>query len=193
MKIKITILFLLINNVILFSQHGVNSNWGNETILPISGEHHGAKQRGVLYNNNIAMSSGRIIISTTEVNPANVNMYYGVYLTYSDDGGNHWTTPKKFTPIKLVTGGSSPKLAIDSKDNIFVVWSSKNPEAIFTSILDKDLNIIKDSVRVANKQLHGNFAVHMTIDRKNRIHVMWHEGNPGSSQIAEVFYTRSTN
>ncbi len=178
---------------ILFSQHGVSPQWSDPVVLPRYNEALNAKQRGVLYNNIVTTSNGRIIISTSEVNPSNINQLYGHYLTYSDDGGISWSSPIRFTPTDLVIGGTSVKLAIDNDDTLYVLWNSVNPSAIFISILDKDLNIIKDSIRVANKQTYGNFATHFTIDRKNRIHVMWHEGNPGTSNTAESFYTRSTD
>lgn len=173
------------------AQHGVDLNWGNEVLLPITNPAN--KQRGVLYNNIVTTSTGRIIISTTEVNSSNINVPLGHYLTYSDDGGNTWTPPNTFLPPTLVIGGGGVKLAMDTDDTLFVLWSSVNPSAIFMSILDKDLTVIKDTIRVANKQTYGNFATHFSIDRYNRVHVMWHEGNPGASNIAECFYTRSTN
>lgn len=175
------------------AQHGVGTNWGPEVLLPRFNESLNAKQRGVLYNNMVATKGGRIIISTSEMNPSNMNQIYGHYLTYSDDGGQSWVTPVRFTPTDLVIGGSSVKLAMDNNDTLYVLWTSVNPNAIYISKLDSNLNVIKDSIRVSNPQLYNNFATHFTIDRYNRIHVMWHEGNTNSSSAAEAFYTRSTN
>ncbi|MGB9856326.1 MAG: sialidase family protein, partial [Caldisericum exile] len=193
MKIKFLIIFLFCIVTQTYPQHGVGPNWDSEVLLPLANP--GAKQRGVLYNNIVTTSNGRIIISTTEVNSSNINMILGHYLTYSDDGGITWLTPpQQFNPPNLVVGGSSVKLAMDSNDTLYVLWTSKNPEAIFISKLDKNLNIIKDSIRVSAKvtnYTNSSFATHFTIDRHNRIHVMWHEGNPNSPQTAESFYTRS--
>lgn len=184
---------LILISTSLSAQHGVGTNWESETAIPRYNESLNAKQRGVLYNNMVVTSTGRIIISTSEINPSNMNQLYGHYLTYSDDGGESWESPVPFTPTDLVIGGSSVKLAIDKNDNLYVLWNSFSPSAIFISKLDKDLNVINDSVRVVSKMLYGNFATHFTIDKYNRIHVMWHEGSPGTSNIAEAFYTRSTN
>jgi hypothetical protein len=190
-----TSLFIIISFYLgsYFGQHGVGSNWQNEVLLPIHNVSVNPKQRGVLYNNMIVTSGGRIIISTSELNRSNINQIYGHYLTYSDDGGNTWSSPIRFTPIDMVIGGSSLKLAIDKNDNIFALWNSFNPNGIFISKLDTNLNVVTDSVRVSSKMAYGNFATHMTIDRKGRIHVMWHEGSTNSTNIAESYYTRSTN
>ncbi len=193
--VKATILSIIVlySGTWVFAQHGYNPNWGPEVLLPLSGNHPGAKQRGVLYNNNVATSEGRIIIGTAEVNPVNVTIPYGFYLMYSDDGGSTWPVIRRFTPVNLVQGGGSVKLAINGGDTLYALWTSVNPSAIFISLLDKHLNIIRDTIRVADRQTYGNFATHFSIDRYGRIHVMWHEGNPGTAQVAEVFYTRSTD
>lgn len=195
MKINLIIIVTISLISISFAQHGVGSKWGPEVLLPLKNS--GAKQRGVLYNNMVTTKSGRIIISTSEVNSANVNQTLGHYLTYSDDGGAKWLDPPQlFTPPNLVAGGGGVKLAMDSNDILYVLWTGKNPSAIFISKLDKNLNIIKDSIRVASqvtKYPNTGFATHFTIDKYNRIHVMWHEGSTNSSQTAESFYTRSTD
>lgn len=176
-----------------FCQHGIGNSWQNDIILPIYNTALNPKQRGVLYNNMVITKGGRIIISTTELNPSNINQIYGHYLTYSDDGGNNWILPFRFTPIDLVVGGSSLKLAIDDNNIIYALWNSVNPKAIFISKLDSNLNVLVDSVRVSSNMSYGSFTTHLTIDSKNRIHVMWHEGSTNSANTAESFYSRSTD
>lgn len=189
-KTILTILLFINTN---YCQHGVGIGWQDEVVLPIHNAHLNPKQRGVLYNNMVVTSGGRIIISTAELNSSNINQVYGYYFTYSDDGGITWSPSKQFIPIDMVVGGSSLKLAIDKDDNIFALWNSANPSAIFISKLDTNLNILVDSVRVSSKMINGNFATHITTDRKGRIHVMWHEGSTNSPNITESFYTRSTD
>lgn len=183
------ILILFGYTICVFAQHGVGTMWGNQTKIPQVNS--SAKQRGVLYNNMVATSSGRIIISTVELNPSNLNQSYGYYLTYSDDGGRSWLTPPvRFTPIDNVVGGSSLKL-VSIEDTIYAFWNSSSPSAIFVSKLDKDLNILVDSVRIANKINYNISATNPTSDRYNRLHIMWNEGSTNSSQITEVYYSRS--
>lgn len=186
------LLFLFSFCSVLFPQHGLGSSWSPQVKLPVLNAN--AKQRGVLYNNIVTTSSGRIIVSTTEINPNNMNQYYGHYITYSDDGGKTWLNPpKRFTPIDLVTGGNGLKLNINKSDTIFAIWTSANPSVLYMSILDKNLNIIKDSIRVASKINYAIGSTNLTIDRYNRIHIMWNEGSTGSLQTTECYYTRSTN
>lgn len=178
-----------------FSQsghHGIGPWWGAEVPLPTFNPN--VNQRGVLYNNMVVTSTGRVIISTTETNPLNPNQVYGHYFNYSDDGGTTWLpTPIRFTPTDLVIGGSSPKLMLDRNDTLYVVWTSVNPPAIFCSKLDATLNIIMDSVRVSGALNYNSFATHCTIDRYDRLHVMWHEGNMNLGQVVEAYHARSTD
>ncbi len=188
-----TVIICILN--ISFAQHGVGSDWQSEVLLPLV--HSWAKQRGVLFNNIVTSSDGRIIISTAEVDTANVNTILGHYLTYSDDGGMTWLNPPiQFTPPNLVVGGTGVKLAMDYNDTLYALWSSRNPSAIFISKLDKNLNIIRDSIRVSSQVTNYSnpgLATYFTIDRYNRIHVMWNEGSPNTPQTAECFYARSTD
>ncbi|MDZ7267556.1 MAG: T9SS type A sorting domain-containing protein [candidate division KSB1 bacterium] len=175
-----------------FAQHGVGPFWGPEKLLPKANPN--SSQRGQLFNNMVVTSTGRVIITTTELNPNNSNQILGHYFTYSDDGGDTWLNPpKKFTPTSLVIGGSSPKLMIDDADVVYVLWTAKSPAALFCSRLDANLNVLTDSVRVGSKVLYDNFSTHLTIDRKNRLHAMWHEGNLDLGHISEVYYARSTD
>lgn len=190
---KIIIIFVLSLAQVL-AQHGFSTEWSNAVILPRYNEALNAKQRGVLYNNMVITNGGRIVVSTSEHNPSNMNQVYGYYLTYSDDGGQTWLNPPiRFTPIDQVIGGSALKLAIDNEDNIYAIWNSMNPAAIFISRLDTNLVIITDSVRIASKVNYNITSTNLTVDRYNRLHVMWNEGSTNSSNTAEVYYSRSTD
>lgn len=197
MKIRtlliLTLVLLLYTSTPFYCQHAVGALWENEVILSRFNETLNAKQRGFLYNNMVVTSSGRIVVATTEMSKDNINQIYGYYLLYSDNGGNTWSNPIRFTPIDLVVGGSSLKLASDRNDFIYVIWNSVNPKALFVSKLDHNLNYIFDSVRVSSNLSYGNFTTHLTIDNKDRIHVMWHEGSTNSTNTAEAFYSRSTD
>lgn len=192
MKINNLLIIILLSKFFSLAQHGVAPEWSNQVKIPQFNS--SAKQRGVLYNNIVTTSDGRIIISTSEHNPSNINQVYGYYLTYSNDSGKTWLNPPvRFTPINLVTGGNGLKLAITSGDTIIAIWNSASPSALFCSKLDKNLNVIVDSIRIANKINYSISATNLTIDRYDRIHIMWNEGSTNSSQITEVYYTRSTD
>jgi hypothetical protein len=192
MKTSLYIFLFLGITTSSFAQHGVGPYWRPEVALPRA--HAGSNQRGQLFNNMVITSNGRVIIVTTESNPANPDQIFGHYFTYSDDGGDTWLNPpRRFMPPTLTIGGSSPKLMIDDADMVYVLWTAKIPPAIFCSRLDANLNVLTDSVRVATKVLYSNFSTHLTIDRRNRLHAMWHEGDLDLGHISEVYYARSTD
>lgn len=165
------ILLIILTSIYSFAQHGVGSEWSDQVKIPQFNS--GAKQREVLYNNIVTTSDGRIIISNSEHNPSNINQVYGYYFTYSDDGGIPWINPPiRITPINLVTGGSGLKLAITSGDTIIAIWNSALPSALFCSKLDKNLNVIVDSIRIANKNNYKISATNLTIDRYDRIYII---------------------
>jgi hypothetical protein len=185
-----TIILLLIFLSNSYSQHGVGSNWQNEVLIP---KYDTSKnQRGVLFNNLAVSPSGRIFLLTTESNPSS-GLISGCYLYYSDDNGNNWSSPKLFQPMQLVIGPSPMKLVFGTDNNLHLLWNAKNPAAVFYSRYDYNLNLLIDTIRIASKVLYNDFATHFTVDRNGRLHAIWHEGNTGSNQTAEVYYGRSTN
>lgn len=189
---KYTVLIICLVSLTVYPQgHYVPPEWQPEVELPVFNSSH--SQRGVLYNNMTVTSTGKIIIATVEVDPA-ITSSGRNYLTYSEDNGESWLSPPvRFTPTDLAVGGSVPKLAVDGNDNIFVVWTAKIPNAVYCSIMDADLNIIVDSVRVAGSLEYNSFTTHVTVDKKNRIHVMWHEGDIEKGDIVESYYSRSVD
>lgn len=174
----------------VYSQHGIGSNWDSEVLIPRYDT--SKNQRGVLFNNLAVSPSGRIFLLTTESNPSS-GLISGCYLYYSDDNGNNWSSPKLFQPMQLVIGPSPMKLVFGTDNNLHLLWNAKNPAAVFYSRYDYNLNLLIDTIRIASKVLYNDFATHFTVDRNGRLHAIWHEGNTGSNQTAEVYYGRSTN
>lgn len=184
----IIVILLIVSSA--YSQHGVGPGWGSESALPKFDN--SKSQRGVLYNNMAVSSSGRVFILTSEVNVLN-GLISGNYLYYSDNGGVTWTSPQLFTPATLTIGASPMKLAMDRNNILHILWSAKNPSAVFYSRYDHDLNLLADTVRVGSRMLYNEFAVHLTTDRRNRLHAIWHEGNVQLGNTTEVYYSRSTS
>jgi hypothetical protein len=180
------IIFITFNNSHA-QLHGISPEWQNEIPIPEFNSQY--SQRGVLYNNMEVSSSGRIYILTEEWNGASKA---GAYITYSDDFGQSWATPLAFTPVNFTPDYDSPKLSIDSKDNLYLAWSSANNMAVYCSKLTANLQIIKDTVKVANCNAKPR-ALHLTIDKKDRLHIVWGEGEEKSVDTLEVFYSRSVN
>lgn len=190
----ILLTFILLSYTDVVSQHGVSTEWGSEIILPRENSAH--SQRGVLFNNMVSSGTGRIFVLTVEidmsVNPPN-GLISGIYIYYSDNQGLSWSDEVLFTPVQLVVGASPPKIAITNDNFVHFVWSSKIPAALFYSKYDHNLHLITDTIRIANKVNYDSFTPHLTTDYNDRLHVMWHEGNPDTTLISEVYYSRSTN
>ncbi len=183
---KIFTLFFLASllSFVAFAQHGVDPAWSADVELPVpSGS---SSTRGFLYSNIGVFSNGkRVVFLSNTDNPGDP-----VYYTYSYDGQN-WSTPQPFAAVSLVIGLNSPKIMVDHNDKLHVVWNSKAPQALFYSQMDSALNVVIDSARISDQPMYGIYnGVYPSIDRKNRLHVMWHEGKVGSD-VTEVFYSRS--
>ncbi len=185
-----TAIVLILCTCVGFAQHGVGPLWGPEIPLPLVNP--GASQRGVLFNNMAVSSRGRVFVATVEADPT-TQVTIGNYLTFLDSATN-WHSPVPITPMTLVVGGSSPKLAMDAADNLFVLFSSRNPAALYLVRYDTSLTLRSDTIRVASPTLYPTFAsTHLTVDGRNRLHVIWHEGNMEAGEIVESFTCRSTN
>lgn len=172
------------------AQHGVGPQWGPEIPLPLFNP--GASQRGVLFNNMAVSSQGRVFISTVELNPSTQGVL-GYYLTYSDNGTT-WSSPVAIGALSRVVGGSSPKLALDSNDVLYVMFTSRNPAALFCVRYDTTLTPLSDTIRIASPTLYSTFSsTHLTVDGRNRLHAIWHEGDMGTGDMVEAFTCRSTD
>ncbi|RMH60974.1 MAG: T9SS C-terminal target domain-containing protein, partial [Calditrichaeota bacterium] len=115
----------------------------------------------------------------------------GIYYTYSYDG-NTWSDPGLFKPVQ-VPGINSIKIIRDSEDMLHIVWQRPQPKALYYTQMDSALNITVDSVRIADNPANGSFqGIYLTVDRKNRLHVMWHDGDHNTLPT-DCFYSRSTD
>jgi hypothetical protein len=109
-----------------------------------------------------------------------------IYYKKSTNGGNSWTGIKRLT----WTAGYSfaPKVAIDSAENIYVVWSDTTPG-------DEEI-YFKKSTNGGNswssKRLSWNAGEaekpKIVIDSNDDIQVLWSEDTPGN---CELFYKKS--
>lgn len=169
------------------AQHGVGPLWKAEHPIPPVNPAH--SQRGTLFNNMGVTSNGRAIVLTAEINPLN-GVISGIYLQYSDDHGHTWSPPVTFTAPAGTLGTTPPKVLVDSDDNVHLLWSAAVPQAIFYSRYTDDLVQQVNGVQIANTGFSA-VASHLTMDASGRLHAIWHEGNPGTGQTAEVFHARS--
>jgi hypothetical protein len=112
---------------------------------------------------------------------------YEIFLKKSTDGGTTWT--KKQLTWNSVDSWN-PKIAIDSQDNIYVVWYGETPgdREIF---LKKSMN---GGSSWTQKRLTWNSGDSMNpsiaIDSQDNIYVVWTDATPGNR---EIFLKKSTN
>ncbi len=173
---------------VTFAQHGTGPDWAAPAPLPLA--HAGAGQRGALYNNMVVTSTGRIVVVTQEYDAA-TNALLGAYLTTSDDEGQTWSAPQLVEPMAMLIGGADPKLALDSEDHIYLLFSARQPAGLYCSKYDSDLNLLIDTVQVAPAFQFTSWYPHLTVDGQDRLHAIWHEGNHKQGEQTECYYARS--
>ena len=184
-KLLLSILLLFFLGEKIFTQHGTSTVWSNNVALPAPP---GSNDfRGLLYSNMGAFSNGkRVIIVNKQDGPG------GYFYTYSYDGIN-WSAPQLFTPGNLITGLHNLKMISDHNDNLHFIWASQNPKALYYSKMDSALNLIIDTVRISDNPDFNSFNdMYITTDLKDRIHVMWNEGETGVD-TPEAYYSQSTD
>lgn len=181
---------LSISSLISFAQHGT-VNWQNPPFDFRSLYTLNTNIKQWPYSNIAVTFNNKRVIMFEKVNGINI----GIYLTYSYDGIN-WSVPFKFIEnIQSNTDIKMPKLKGDKNGYLHFVWHSNNLDALFYTKMDTSFNLIIDTVRIAQNSNHGVYVgSNVTIDKKNRIHIIWHEGdNINQSEISEAFYCKSTN
>ncbi len=188
MRLTLLIVWCCLSGSELLAQHGTGPLWSDGVALPLATPD--AKQRGTLYNNIVVMSDGRIVVATQEYHPTTGTLT-GVYLVSSEDEGQTWSAPMLVEPISMLIGGANPRLARDSEDHLYVLFTAKVPAGIFCSKYDSELTLLIDTARVSPAFQYTHWAPHLTVDGQNRLHAIWHEGNHKAGEQAEVYYARS--
>jgi hypothetical protein len=139
---------------------------------------------GGSYSPEIAADSGQIHVAWEDNTPGNYEIYY----KRSANGGETWGSIKRLT---WNTGGSyRPAIAIDSSDNIHMVWKDSTPgnfEIYYKRSTDGGVNW-GDIRRLTWTMASIRPAI--TIDSSDNIHTVWYESSPGND---EIYYKRSTN
>ncbi|GAB4451296.1 MAG: hypothetical protein OHK0036_11590 [Bacteroidia bacterium] len=177
--------------------HGTSPNWTTPIPLPKPNAM-GYESKGGIGQNIIRLSSGELIQCFTENYP-----YPGgqtkIYFNKSTDDGVTWSivniSNNPFLKTSVVSG---PTFAVDTLDNIHVVWRRSAPTSdLYYAKFDKNFNLLIDTVRITQyKYDNSNVgSVYITVDRKNRVHVMWNDGSPetssSSSYFTKVMYRQS--
>lgn len=140
--------------------------------------------QGGVPNNMTVLSSGRTYLVFKET----TNSVARFKFTWTDDHGTNWAAPLPFNPQPGVPVTGLPSLAADPTDRLQFCWSSG--QAIHYAGLDPVTHTFSEYTQITNAGKTIAFN-QITADRSNRLHVIWHTGNPDSaSDTAEVWYAQ---
>lgn len=196
MKKHLTAILVLIIFTNSFGQsHGTSSNWTIPSTLPKPNAL-GDMTKGGIGQNIIQLSTGELIQCFTETFPYPSGPTK-IYLLKSNDDGLTWGALTNYSPTSKTNIPFVPTIAKDTSDNIHMVWQRNLPnKAIYYSKMDKNFNVLIDTVKISDYSFHNNFeSLYITVDRENRVHIMWHDGDtdqPSSlSYFSKVMYKQS--
>lgn len=195
-KIHFFSLFFSVNIFIctnIFPQHGIDPHWGSEYSIPKVNP--GASAGGGVPNNLVVLPNGTCVNFYTEQFPFPNGTLKSYYAGTSNHGVS-WNAPAPVLvpPVaKTIANAGSVGAAVDKEGNIHISWTSLSPAGIYYAKWNYSTQTWSDTVRV-NQRVDRQLTYQMiTVDRKNRIHIMWVDGKVESTLTAEVMYARSTN
>ena len=128
-------------------------------------------------------SQGNFHMVWYDETPANHEIYY----TKSTDGGITWSTSKRLT---WTSGGSYlPVIAVDSSDNLHVVWYDDTPgnSEIYYKKSSNGGATWTPSQRLTWTSGYSSCPV-IAVDASGNLHVVWSDETPGN---AEIYYVNS--
>lgn len=172
------------------TNHGIDANWyqTSKPAATISGPISAMNNvQGAVANNMLVKQNGTVIIFYKQVAQ---NKW-----TQSSDGGVTWTNPGSL-PVAAINGLSTISADIDQNDNIYIVWKSGN----FSLGFSKFNGTSWSTTYTINTQTQNagdtvTFS-QITVDRNNRIHIMWQQGNHlnySGGFYSSCWYARSTD
>ena len=110
-----------------------------------------------------------------------------IFLSVSGDNGVNWSeipvTPEEEFEQK------EPSIAIDSKDNLHIVWQGKDENGIYQIFYRKynsSLEIIEDLSLTNNKSFHQEIPV-IAIDFNNNPHIIWAKAEDVVINCPDIF------
>lgn len=177
----------LVCNFILAQLHGTSPNWTTPSVLP-KPNNLGDDSKGGVGQNIIQLSTGELIQCFTEKFPfpsGSTKIYFAI----SSNDGASWSIPAIDTPFISTSVVFGPTIAKDKSDNIHVIWQRNVPSKdIYYAKFDKNFNLLIDTVRVSQFRIHNSLhSAYISVDRSDKVHVMWHDGNSDSTSTNSYF------
>jgi hypothetical protein len=114
---------------------------------------------------------------------------YEIFYKKSKDRGVTWSSRKKLTRTSTYSG--YPDIAVDSLDNLHVVWSEDingNGDIFYKK--GTDAGATWPLGRRLTNTAAGSEHPAIAIDSSNHIHVVWSDATSGNM---EIYYRKSTN
>ena len=130
-------------------------------------------------------SSGNIHVTWHDYTPGNSEIYY----RRSTDGGVSWSGTRRLSWTS--EGSYDSSIAIDSGDNIHVVWDDYIPgngEIYYRRSMDGGVSW--SGTRRLTWTSGGSYYASIAINSGNNIHLVWYDGTPGNN---EIYFKRSTD
>lgn len=160
----------------------VASEWSGEFALPKVATN--SICVGGVPNNMTVLSSGRAYLVFKET----TNGISRFKFTWTDDHGTNWAAPLPFNPQPGAPPSGLPSVVVDPTDRLHFSWASGT--SLHYAGLDPLTHTFSAYTPITNSGKNIGFQ-QITADRSNRLHVIWHTGNPESaSDTAEVWYAQ---
>ncbi len=112
-----------------------------------------------------------------------------ILFSRSADGGATFSNPKKLS--NNPGGSETPRIAVDAKGNINVVWKAfipGNPDIFFTPSTDGGATFSTPK-NLSNSSGFSDFP-QIAVDGSGNVNVVWEDDTPGN---LDIFYSRSTD
>ena len=161
-----------------------DGNWGREyQVSNTGGYSSGSVGRGLAID-----SRGHLHVLWTEVRGSQ----YDVLYARSTDGGGTWSPGFDLSNSTLPAVGGN--LAVGPDDTLHAAWADRRQGGNQRIYYSRSTNsgASWEAPRDLSGDLGNAATPTITVDRRQRVHVAWHTGNPDAAlPIAVVFYTHS--
>ncbi|MBA7511255.1 hypothetical protein ES705_03246 [subsurface metagenome] len=120
------------------------------------------------------------------------DIYFEIYYTKLDNNGATLVDDTKLTTTTYYSW--KPSIAVDSNDNIHIVWQDKRDGAyeIYYTKLDNNGNTLVDDTRLTTTTYDSQYPS-IAVDSNNNIHIVWQDKRDDPITKWEIYYTKLNN
>ncbi|GAB4137219.1 MAG: hypothetical protein Fur0041_11910 [Bacteroidia bacterium] len=173
---------------VLAQTHGVDASWYQTPHVAVSSLT--PNLNGAVANNMVVKSNGTVIFFYRR---GASNYWAG-----SPDNGITWNAPVPsplVTPLTNAANGASTVTAdIDSSDNIHIAWKSSHFQLSYARFNGTSWSIPVSINTISSTSDDTVAFSQITVDRNNRIHLMWQQGNHKNiTEHSTCWYSQSAD